>query len=161
MLIISGWIIPSSGQITYLKNGNKIQADDIYRDIDIIAPYTELIEELTLTEFLEFHFRFKSLRSGFAVEDIIQQTHLHESRNKYIRNFSSGMKQRLKLALGFFSSSPVLLLDEPTTNLDEYNKSWYAEIIKDIFNNKILIIASNQPKEYNFATDYIKIEDYK
>jgi len=161
MLIISGWTIPSSGMISYYKNDSKIRDDEIYRDIDFVAPYTELIEELTLEEFLNFHFKFKSLQFELTVEDIIQKANLDKERRKYIRNFSSGMKQRLKLALGFYSSCPVLLLDEPTTNLDNYNKKWYFEEIKTVFENKILIIASNQPEEYNFAVDFIKIKDYK
>lgn len=161
ILIISGWTIPSSGMISYYKNDSRIRDDEIYRDIDFVAPYTELIEELTLEEFLNFHFKFKSLQFELTIEDIIQKANLDKERRKYIRNFSSGMKQRLKLALGFYSSCPVLLLDEPTTNLDNYNKNWYFEEIKTVFENKILIIASNQPEEYNFAVDFIKIIDYK
>lgn len=161
MLIISGWTIPSSGNISYYKNDSRIRDDEIYRYIDFVAPYTELIEELTLEEFLNFHFKFKSLQFELTIEDIIQKANLDIERRKYIRNFSSGMKQRLKLALGFYSSCPVLLLDEPTTNLDNYNKNWYFDEIKTVFENKIVIIASNQPEEYNFAVDFIKIKDYK
>jgi ABC-type multidrug transport system ATPase subunit len=161
MLIISGWTIPTSGKISYLQNDSRILDDEIYREIDFIAPYTELIEELTLEEFLKFHFKFKSLLSEITIEDIIRRANLNRDRRKYIRYFSSGMKQRLKLALGFYSSCPVLLLDEPTTNLDDYNKKWYFEEIKGIFGNKIIIIASNQPEEYTFAVDFVKIEDYK
>jgi len=161
MLIISGWTLPSSGEISYVYNGRKIPDDEIYHDIDIIAPYTELIEELTLEEFLRFHFKFKTLQPELKNEDIIHKTNLVRDRTKYIRNFSSGMKQRLKLALGFYSSCPILLLDEPTTNLDADNKKWYSEEIKTVLRNKILIIASNQPEEYNFAVDSIQIENYK
>ena len=161
MLIISGWTLPTSGEISYSDSENQISPDNIYRDIDFIAPYTELVEELTLEEFVNFHFKFKSLQPGLATEDIIYKTNLKGDRNKYIRNFSSGMKQRLKLALGFYSSCPVLLLDEPTTNLDSYNKMWYSEEIMTVLQNKILILASNQPEEYNFAPDCIEIENYK
>jgi ABC-type multidrug transport system ATPase subunit len=161
LLIISCWTIPSFGKISYMKNENRIPDDEIYQYIDFVAPYTELIEELTLEEFLAFHFKFKSLQPGLSFDNVIQKTHLNKEKGKFIRNFSSGMKQRLKLALGFYSSCPVLLLDEPTTNLDEYNKKWYHEEIRNVSKNKILILASNQPDEYNFAVDSIKMKDYK
>jgi len=161
MLIISGWTIPSTGNISYINSDSLIPEDKIFREIDFVAPYTELIEELTLEEFLAFHFNFKTLQSGLTIEDVIQRANLNRERKKYIRNFSSGMKQRLKLALGFYSSCPVLLLDEPTTNLDNLNKKWYAEIIKNNYGSKIIIIASNNPEEYNFASDFIEMADFK
>jgi ABC-type multidrug transport system ATPase subunit len=161
MLIISGWTLPSSGEISYIQNSKELPPDKFYRNIDFVAPYTELVEELTLDEFLRFHFRFKGLRNGLEIDEIIRKVRLQHDKSKYISHFSSGMKQRLKLALGLYSNSPVLLLDEPTTNLDSDNKSWYSEEIQSALKQKIVIIASNQPDEYNFATDYIKIEMYK
>lgn len=161
MLIISGWALPTSGYVYYTHTGNQVQADNIYRYIDFIAPYTELIEELTLDEFLRFHFKFKGLRTGLEIKDVILKARLQNDKDKYISHFSSGMKQRLKLALGLYSSCPVLLLDEPATNLDSENKKWYSEEINQIINNKIVIVASNQPEEYNFAVDLIDISNYK
>jgi len=161
MLIISGWTLPSSGDVSYIHNDKTINVDQVYQNIDLIAPYTELVEELTLQEFLRFHYRFKTLMPGIRIENIIQMIKLEGDKGKYIRNFSSGMKQRLKLALGFYSACPVLLLDEPTTNLDTANKNWYYSEIRTILKNKVVIIASNQPEEYNFAVDFIKIDNYK
>jgi ABC-type multidrug transport system ATPase subunit len=161
MLILSGWTLPSNGDVSYIHTDKHINVDQIYQNIDFIAPYTELVEELTLDEFLKFHFRFKTLIPGIRIENIIQKIRLEGDEGKYIRNFSSGMKQRLKLALGLYSTCPVLLLDEPTTNLDIANKNWYDSEITGILENKIVIIASNQPKEYNFAVDFIEIENYK
>jgi ABC-type multidrug transport system ATPase subunit len=161
MLIISGWTLPTLGKVSYNRLGNQVKTDIIYRYIDFIAPYTELIEELTLDEFLSFHFKFKGLRNGLEIENLIEKARLQNDKDKYISHFSSGMKQRLKLALGIYSSCPVLLLDEPATNLDSDNKKWYIEEIKSILTNKIVIIASNQPEEYNFAVDFIDIINYK
>ncbi len=96
-----------------------------------------------------------------SVRDVIHNSKLDGNEEKFIKHFSSGMKQRLKLAIGIYSASPLLLLDEPTTNLDQENKKWYSEEIKSILGNKTVIIASNQPEEYTFAVDFIKIENYK
>ena len=161
MLIISGWTLPSTGTISYIQNDNDIPPDEFYKSVDFVAPYTELVEELTLIEFLKFHFNFKSLRDGMSVRDVIHNSKLDGNEEKFIKHFSSGMKQRLKLAIGIYSASPLLLLDEPTTNLDQENKKWYSEEIKSILGNKTVIIASNQPEEYTFAVDFIKIENYK
>jgi ABC-type multidrug transport system ATPase subunit len=161
MLIISGWTLPSAGRISYIQDESDISPDEFYKSVDFVAPYTELVEELTLDEFLKFHFNFKSIREGMSVQDVIHNSKLEGNEEKFIKHFSSGMKQRLKLALGIYSASPVLLLDEPTTNLDQENKKWYSEEIKSILGNKTVIIASNQPEEYTFAVDFIKIENYK
>ena len=161
MLIISGWTLPSAGTVSYTYNEGDIPPDEFFKSVDFIAPYTELVEELTLEEFLKFHFNFKSLRVGMCIQDVIQNSRLEGNEKKFIKHFSSGMKQRLKLAIGIYSTSPVLLLDEPTTNLDHENKKWYSEEILSILENKTVIIASNQPEEYTFAVDFIKIENYK
>jgi ABC-type multidrug transport system ATPase subunit len=161
MLIISGWTLPSAGSISYSLNEKDIPPEEFYKLVDFVAPYTELVEELTLEEFLKFHFNFKALRQGMEIKDVIHNSRLEGNEEKFIKHFSSGMKQRLKLALGVFSTSPVLLLDEPTTNLDQENKKWYSEEITTILENKVVIIASNQPEEYTFAVDFIKIENYK
>jgi ABC-type multidrug transport system ATPase subunit len=161
MLIISGWTLPSAGSVSFVKDENAIPPEEFYKSIDLIAPYTELVEELTLAEFLKFHFSFKSLKEGINIKDVINKCRLEGNEEKFVKHFSSGMKQRLKLSLGLYSSTPVLLLDEPTTNLDQENKKWYYEEIMAILENKAVIIASNQPEEYTFVEDFIKIENYK
>jgi ABC-type multidrug transport system ATPase subunit len=159
--IVSGLMLPSEGQVLYYKNKKLIDSDYTFRLIDISAPYQELVEEFTLTEFLQFHFKFKSLKNGLDQKDLISLMHLEKSSHKYIKNFSSGMKQRLKLALAFFSDSPVMLLDEPTSNLDEHGINWYMQNIKANISDKLILISSNQPMEYSFCDKIININDFK
>lgn len=161
MLIIAGWTLPNAGSVTYISDDKTLPPDEWYKQIDFIAPYTELVEELTLSEFLTFHFSFKPISGSLSIKDIIQKSHLEGNEHKFVKHFSSGMKQRLKLALGLYSASPALLLDEPTTNLDQVNKKWYMEEIDAVLRNKLVIIASNQPEEYTFASEFIQIENYK
>ena len=66
MLIISGWTLPTSGSVSYLLEENPIRPEEFYKSIDFIAPYTELVEELTLSELLKFHFSFKTLKTTFC-----------------------------------------------------------------------------------------------
>ncbi len=158
--ILSGWMIPTKGKVALHAGNSPVPDDELYKYVDYVAPYTELIEELTLQELIEFHFNFKTMRSGFNSLKIMDLISMRKEKDKQVRNFSSGMKQRLKLGLSFFSESPVLLLDEPASNLDEPNKAWYLEQMKDIIDSKIIIVASNQQEEYPYALQNIHIPDY-
>jgi len=158
IMLISGFTLPSKGTIKYQLNGKNIEASEIYKYVDLVAPYTELIEELTLMEFLKFHFSIKELIPGIDIPGLIDNIRLWKDKDKYIRHFSSGMKQRLKLALGLFSTSPILLLDEPTTNLDVQNQDWFYNKVNTLFENKTLVIGSNKSEEYTFVEEFINFE---
>ena len=123
------------------------------------APYLELIEEMTAEEFLQFHHQFKPLT--LSATHALAAVQLEKAAHKQIRYFSSGMKQRLKLAQAFFCAVPVLLLDEPTTNLDAEGISLYQQLIADHTVNKLVIVSSNDPQEYHFCEAILAIADYK
>jgi ABC-type multidrug transport system ATPase subunit len=160
--VISGSLIPTKGRVSYFLNGSEVNVNHVFRHISYAAPYMELIEEFRLSEMLRFHFNFKNLRSGFSIEKIIDLLGFQHDTNKPIRLFSSGMKQRVKLIMAFLSDTPVLLLDEPTTNLDQAGTDWYLNLINDFTKNRTLIICSNlQQVETGFCTGKIFIEDYK
>ena len=161
--IISAYYLPSAGSITYTVKKEGISADAIYQHIAIATPYMELIEDFTLKEHLEFHFRFRSLRSGYSLKQIMENCGLEKSAHKQIKNFSSGMKQRVKLALSFYTDCKLVLLDEPTSNLDQQGVDWYQERVKELIATRTtLIIASNQSFEYEaYANGLINIQDYK
>lgn len=158
--ILAGWMLPSEGAVTYMHQDSSIAAEKVYRYVDYVAPYLELVEELTLRELIEFHFRFKSLEDGLDTDQIMAYIDMSCEKDKQILNFSSGMKQRLKLGLAFCSQSPILLLDEPLSNLDEVNRAWYKEKINILAEDRLLIIASNDRLEYELACKNIHIPDY-
>ena len=125
--IISGIMPQTKGIITYTKDNKILDPDDFYKELTYSAPYLDLIEEFTLIELLNFHFKFKSPITGMNVTKLIDLMYLTQSKNKKIGNFSSGMKQRLKLGLAMFSQASVTILDEPTSNMDENGCTWYSE----------------------------------
>jgi len=86
---------------------------------------------------------------------------MHNNKNKLIKYFSSGMKQRLKLALAFCADTPILMLDEPTSNLDKQGVEWYLSLVEQFAKNRLTIICSNQEHEYAFCTHRLDIVDYK
>lgn len=158
--IIAGNMLASKGEVLYQKGNSKVTSEDIFKHISIAAPYLELIEEFTLLELVSFHFKFKSTLEGETIDSILEHAYLWDSRNKSIKNFSSGMKQRLKLMLAFYSDTPILLLDEPTSNLDKRGVDWYLMQI-DKLGDRTTIIASNQDFEYSFCNDILRLEDFK
>ena len=151
----------SEGTIAWELNGLTITSDNIYRYLTIAAPYVEVVEEMNATEFLEFHQQFKPLLPGIPVVEILNLTGLQKAATKQIRFFSSGMKQRIKLAQAIFSNVPLLLLDEPCTNLDAAGYALFHELINCFCKNKTIIVSSNDVNEYSFCEHIVSIMDYK
>ena len=158
--ILSSAVPPSKGKITYKKEGMHVHADDVYKYLVIAAPYMELIEEFSLKEFLKFHFSFKKIKDGYEVSQLPELFLLAGNENKLIRHFSSGMKQRLKLGIAFYSKADLILLDEPTTNLDREGIDWYDREVNNIVDTT-LVIASNREQEYEVCDQELKITDFK
>jgi ABC-type multidrug transport system ATPase subunit len=159
--VLNGSLSPSAGKINYFFEDKPIDVDDVYRHLSLAAPYLELIEEFTLSEMIDFHFKFKSHSIGVDKKEIIELLALENSKNKLIKYFSSGMKQRLKLAIAFCSDTPMLMLDEPTSNLDAQGVEWYLNLVQKFAQNRLTIICSNQPHEYSFCDEELNITDYK
>jgi ABC-type multidrug transport system ATPase subunit len=159
--VIAGAVASSEGQIGVKVNGKTIEADHMFRHISIATPSQELIEEMTLTEFLHFHKKFKPLIAAITAEDIISIISLEQSAHKQIRYYSSGMKQRVKLAQAVFSDTPCILFDEPCTNLDEKGIALYHSLVNDHCNGRLVIVSSNDKQEYSFCKENINIQDYK
>jgi len=160
--IISGHLHASSGTITYRKENRIIAAEDFFRHVTFSGPYLELIEEFSLEEMLTFHSRFRKFRNNMDVNAVMETTGLIRNRNKPIKYFSSGMKQRVRLALALLSESEVVLLDEPAANLDRKAIEWYRSLVAAHSSNRIIIVCSNsQSDEHDFCTHSIVIDDYK
>jgi len=159
--IIGGATVHNEGNIIYTSDDKTIVPENIFEYISIAAPYLELIEEMTLKEFFSFHQSMKGWMNAKTSLDIISIIGLVESMHKQLRFFSSGMKQRVKLAQAIFSNVPVVLLDEPATNLDEEGISLYHSLIRDYCSNRLTIISSNDKTEYNFCEEIIDLVKYK
>lgn len=158
---VAGLIPLTDGNLQYSIENKEISVVDYFNHLTISAPYLELPEEFTLYELLQFHFKFKMKVSNLSFDDMLEVMYLTESKNKQIQYFSSGMKQRLKLGLCFFSDVPIMLLDEPTSNLDKRGSEWYQNMISDYGLNKTILVCSNDPKEYVFCDQIIQMEDFK
>lgn len=160
--VISGMLPPTTGSINYLDQNEKpVPVEDVYRKVSIAAPYQDLIEEFTLREQLEFHQKMRPFRENLNAKDIIGLAYLENASDKYLANFSSGMKQRVKLAIALFSQSDILLLDEPGSNLDDKAFDWYYGHLCQLTGQQMIIIASNNAAEYPPTSAVIKLADLK
>lgn len=159
--VLSGSLGLNEGNGEWKSDDLDIQSDKVYLRIAIAAPYFELIEEMTAKEFLIFHGSFKNYINNISTTDILGEAGLLNAADKQIRFFSSGMKQRLKLAQAIFADVPVILLDEPCTNLDVSGFDLYYKWIDNYCKNRLVIISSNDRNEYLFCDHQINIQDYK
>jgi ABC-type multidrug transport system ATPase subunit len=164
--LLAGSLPSTEGELTYTLNETVLDPDNWFRQVSIAAPYLELVEELTLTELLTFHQQFKPYKAGLTPDIIAERLLLTHARHKEIKYFSSGMKQRVKLGLAFFSRSPIVILDEPTANLDRQGAAWYQEQVRELLNPAnqeipLLLIGSNQPDEYDFCPNVLDVMQWK
>lgn len=158
---LSGSLMLNEGSSEWHIAGKKTEPEAVYKHVSFSAPYMELVEEMTAVEFLAFHSRFKPLISALDIEQILEIIGLKQAARKQIRYFSSGMKQRIKLAQAIFSDVPVVLLDEPCTNLDEAGIGLYRQLILDYCQKRMVIVSSNDHHEYEFCNNQLNITDWK
>ena len=157
----SGQLLTTEGTLAYSLAGRPLAVEDVPRHLAYAAPYLELLEELTLLEMLQFHTQFKPLRPGVTPDRLIGIMYLEKARHQLVRAFSSGMKQRLKLGLALYAAAPLLLLDEPTTNLDTTGVAWYQEHVQATRAGRTLLLSSNVPAEYSFCDEQLMVTDFQ
>lgn len=161
--VISGAVSLNEGKISWMTDDRMPMTiiDQPSSIISLAAPYLEVIEEMTALEFLNFHQVFKPFVKGISIPEILERVGLEKAANKQIRYFSSGMKQRIKLAQAFYSDVPILLLDEPCTNLDAGGIGLYQQLIAELTSDRLVVVSSNDEVEYGFCTERVSILDYK
>jgi ABC-type multidrug transport system ATPase subunit len=135
-------------------------SDDVNKQISFAAPYSELIEEFTLPELLNFLIQIDFLDARWDFNAFTSFIDLRPSETKYIKNFSSGMRQKVKLGVALAADRPILCLDEPTSNLDENAKNWFYQALESQ-RHKLILIASNEKAEIDLCTNSLAIADYK
>lgn len=157
MLCAQVW--PTEGTVEWQKDHKKIAAESVFSYISLASPAMELAEEFSFKEIIEMHHRVKPLVGTSPFQTIKEICGFDDkTMNKPLFTYSSGMKQRARLSLAALSNTPILLLDEPLTNLDKAGAETYKEIIANYTNNRLVIIASNREDEYEFCTKSLHIQ---
>jgi ABC-2 type transport system ATP-binding protein len=154
--IVSGGTTLSEGTIEYSAESKKIKPEDVFQYVSIAAPWLDVPEEYTLEEIIIFHTQFKKFIHNISAVDAIKIIGLENTREKHYRNFSSGMKQRVKLGLAILTNAPLLLLDEPVTALDAKSVAWYKDMINTYSMDKtIVVFSNNREEEFGFCEEKI------
>ncbi|MEL6719216.1 MAG: ABC transporter ATP-binding protein [Bacteroidota bacterium] len=161
MRILAAYLSPTKGKVVHQQLGQTVKSEEVYKYLSYAAPYMDLVEEFSLKEQLLFHQKFKAFSPEISIEELLTILAFKKSKNKLISHFSSGMKQRLKLLLAICSDVPLLLLDEPTTNLDRQGIDWYLQLIEQFGKQRTIIVASNVEEDYGFCDAVLNIMDYK
>lgn len=155
--ILSGFLTPSEGKVTYELEGKSINRSDVYQYVSMAAPYTDIINEYDAEEMFRFHTKFKKMRVDLSVKDFLELVKLKGTKDKQIQFYSSGMKQRLQLALAVLTDSKVLLLDEPTSYLDQENKEWFYKLLSEHTADRTMIISSNDMEDFHLCSHVIML----
>ncbi|MFT6334175.1 MAG: ABC-type multidrug transport system ATPase subunit [Halioglobus sp.] len=155
--MLCGFLSPSEGKILYTVEDDKIDRSDVYQYMTLAAPYTDIINEYDVEEMFTFHTKFKKLRQEIDAKQFLEIVKLKGNKGKQIQFYSSGMKQRLQLALALLTDSKLLLLDEPTSYLDAENKAWFYDLLSENNNNRTIIIASNDKEDFDLCSSVISL----
>lgn len=154
--IIAAQTSPSAGKVQYFIDGKKIPQDQVYQHISWMGPYVEVFPELTLEEQFRLHFKFKTPLLS-SIEEMIKVLDLWDDKDKLLNYYSSGMLQRAKVGMAIFTQSRVLMLDEPTSNMDKDNARKILDLIDQYLGDRILIMASNMEREYDPISFKLKL----
>jgi heme exporter protein A len=156
--MLCGLVRPTYGQITYIKNEQDIiPKEQTYRYIGLVGPYLELYEDLTANENICFFARMKNVALDQPwITELFERFALHNCRHQLIKEYSSGMRQRLKYIFALLSQPDVLFLDEPNSNLDSAGSEQVYRVMEEQKKNKILIFATNMEHEIPFGEKQIE-----
>jgi len=157
LMSLSGFYALSKGKISWEIDGKAIEDLDCYQHYALVSPLLELPEDFTVDEFFDLHFQLKTKKAGWDKTRMYQRTGLEKAKDKFIKQLSSGMRQRLKLMAAFVPDVPVIFLDEPCTNLDDNGIALYQELVSES-QNQLLLVASNMKVEYAFCERVLEME---
>ena len=156
--ILAGLLSPTNGEIDFMFNNQQIKIADRFLYLGFVAPYLHLYDEFTGLENLHI---FRRVRGVNVTDDfvlgLLERVGLLNRKDDFVRTYSSGMKQRLKYAFALFHQPPILLLDEPASNLDREGISTIYNIMQEQKQKGILIIATNDPGELKFCDQVIDL----
>ena len=155
--MLSGFLPPSKGEVKHSIDGQAVSVDRLYKHAALVAPYTNLIQEFTVTEMFAFHTKLRKMQGGVSVEEFIDIVQLPKAKQQ-IQYFSSGMNQRLQLALHILSDTPLLLLDEPTSYLDTNAKQWTYDLLDKHTTNRTVIISSNDVADFGLVSTVVDLQ---
>ena len=160
LAVMIGSMPQTSGAVRYIRDGKSIDPGRVFQHLTVAAPYADMIEEMRLREALEYHTRFRPFNEGATVDTALEILGPEFRPGAEIKVFSSGMKQRLRLVVALLTASDLVVLDEPTSNLDSAGKEWYHQLIDRFAGPRTVVVASNEESDMSFCQEFLAIPDY-
>lgn len=157
--ILSQFRLPNEGKVSYWLNEKRIEDKACHGYLSYAAPYIDLIEEFSLHELLAFMLAQQAI-APIQMPDFLSYLQGNMDPNKPIKDYSSGMRQKIKLGLAMLSPKPILILDEPGTNLDAQAKEWFKSKMQEQ-QHKLVLLASNEAWELDLCAQHMNLQDYK
>ena len=146
----------TSGIVSFSIDGKQVERQHFYKYIGFVSPYLNLYDEFTGYENLHFVTNLRGLNKEL-IDDVLKRVGLFERRHDLVKIYSSGMKQRLKLAFSIIHNPLILMLDEPTSNLDAEGIAAVNSIAEEYKHERILIIATNDEHERSLCKSDINL----
>lgn len=159
--ILSGMTEPTSGMVTWRYDDKKIPDYRWYEYLSYCSPHLYFDPRFTVDEIIRQFQRVKQFQNDLTHDDLIELMRFQPHRSKYINELSSGMNQRVRLVLTICADVPALFLDEPCSNLDQQGVDWYHELISTYGLGKLIFVASNDPREFDFCEKRLSLMDFK
>lgn len=160
---LAGIISPSIGKVILTVHNKDVDKDLHNLHFGYVAPYLNLYEEFTPKEHFELYAKFKGLNvQQNSFNELMEKFNIHKHISKEIRNFSSGMKQRMKYVLALAGNPEILMFDEPTSNLDNAGIEIIGKMISEKANEGCgIIIATNEDREKQLCNAFFDLKDYQ
>ncbi|HMU44452.1 MAG TPA: ABC transporter ATP-binding protein [Ignavibacteriaceae bacterium] len=160
--IIAGIISPSKGKIIHKINSQETAEINLYNHIGFVSPYLILYEEFSAWENINLFSSIRGIKfDKEKTEYLLNHFLIFDRKDDLVKTYSSGMKQRLKFVFALVHSPQLIILDEPTSNLDEEGKNSVYQIIEQEGKKGIVIVASNEKSDLSFCNNIIQLELFK
>lgn len=159
MKLLAGLLSPDSGRVDFQLDGNYLSKETRKKYVSLVCPDVMLYDELTALENL----KFLSSISGSDISraelvERIKRAGLDNRENDLVGSYSTGMKQRIKLAFALLNQPKLLLLDEPNSNLDQDGQKLMEKIIERQKQSGILILATNQLDQIKYGNKTLSLD---
>ncbi|MBK7499346.1 MAG: ABC transporter ATP-binding protein [Ignavibacteriales bacterium] len=160
--IIAGILGASKGKIVHKMNDQEIAEERLHDHIGFVSPYLVLYEEFSTYENLKLFAEIRGVKfNKERVDYLLNKFLLYKRKDDLLKTYSSGMKQRVKFIFALMHSPQLIILDEPTSNLDDEGKNSVYELVREEGQKNIVLIASNEKNDLELCNDIVYLEKYK
>lgn len=161
--MLAGVLSPTRGTVTLTVDGTVVPAEAHPFQVGLVAPYLNVYDGFSARENLRFLAQVRHLPEASArIDAVLEQVGLTARADDRVAAYSSGMKQRVRFAAALLARPPLLLLDEPASNLDEAGVAMVAQVIRmQQQEGRLVVVATNEAEEAARCDRAIRVEDFR